>query len=595
MLTRGYVPRAVVFVFFVCTVGALASCGPDDSTPSWCRGVADPCSLSVYSADRPDGKALHVNSCCGEKSGDGSADKPFLSVGAAVEAAEDGDVVVVGPGVYEESVQINKAVSLVGAGSESCTLSSAGEGATLSINGVSGGSYAGFSLEGTGSLGLLVQGAQGAEVTDLVASGYENDGELLGIGAYIVDSTNVVLSELKVEKNQTFGIAIENSTGQLLSAEVRENGNGESSAGIAITKNSHFTLGNEVSADEAADTAAGDLAKGGGVVEDNTGMGIFVDESTAIIVFLRVAGNQFGGIALKDGVEKDGVISRVQHSEILDSTIYGIGVFGGQASISDNIVDGVTAACDDNCVAHGISATDTEVGSAKVWIERNSVMNCEGTGILADNVDAEAPQARSGDHISIIIQCIVGDNYISEVGTGGVWVQNGSAVEVSDNVVEKAGLAGVSLTTGSWGIVERNVVHSALMGEKYAFELSKTVEMGDGVALSGLQTASSIMFNNNTVESAERVGILFDDCASLAFAHYPAETPEGELKMELEGNEVGDLGGGVDLVAVQENMTFPDEAWGAFKLKGTEETVAVTQQTEYDIATKMTTPPKDTF
>ena len=260
MLTISYAPRAVVFLVFVSTVGALASCGQDDSTPSWCRGVEDPCSLSVYSADRPEGKALHVNSCCGEKSGDGSAERPFLTVGAAVEAAEDGDVVVVGPGVYEESVQINKAVSLVGAGSELCTLSSAGEEATLSIKGVSGGSYAGFSLEGAGSLGLLVQGTQDAEVTDIVASGYENDGELLGIGAYIVASANVVLSELAVEKNQTFGIAIENSTGQLLSAEVRENGSGEQSAGIAITDNSQFVLGREVPAEEVSDTAAGDLA-----------------------------------------------------------------------------------------------------------------------------------------------------------------------------------------------------------------------------------------------------------------------------------------------------------------------------------------------
>ena len=78
------------------------------------------------------GRLIHVAPLAGDEPGDGSRSAPLGSVAAALEVAEPGDIVAIGVGTYDEAVQVQRDVALVGA----CVTQSVVRGAEVSTDGV---------------------------------------------------------------------------------------------------------------------------------------------------------------------------------------------------------------------------------------------------------------------------------------------------------------------------------------------------------------------------------------------------------------------------------------------------------------------------
>jgi len=104
------------------TNGKLAPCVPD---PKDCDGPWPPSG---------GGPLLHVDNNAAP-GGDGTETKPFVSIAAAVTEAEAGATIIVGPGVYAESVVITRSVTLVGRCAAKVTIDGSGGFATLQVAG----------------------------------------------------------------------------------------------------------------------------------------------------------------------------------------------------------------------------------------------------------------------------------------------------------------------------------------------------------------------------------------------------------------------------------------------------------------------------
>ncbi len=81
--------------------------------------------------------------------GDGSGEAPFRSIQHAVSSSEDGDVVRVFAGYYEEHVTVASVIELVGNGSDVTIIDGGGEGSVVTITG-HGVEMSGFGVTGSG-------------------------------------------------------------------------------------------------------------------------------------------------------------------------------------------------------------------------------------------------------------------------------------------------------------------------------------------------------------------------------------------------------------------------------------------------------------
>lgn len=72
-------------------------------------------SVLLEAAEGFDGTVLYVDADAEQGEEDGSRQAPFLTIGEGVDAAEAGDIVAVGTGIYQEYVHIEEAIAVVGA------------------------------------------------------------------------------------------------------------------------------------------------------------------------------------------------------------------------------------------------------------------------------------------------------------------------------------------------------------------------------------------------------------------------------------------------------------------------------------------------
>ncbi|HUA19811.1 MAG TPA: right-handed parallel beta-helix repeat-containing protein [Bryobacteraceae bacterium] len=90
------------------------------------------------------------------------------TIGAAVSAAAQGDVVQVAAGTYKEDVNITKTIALIGAGSATTIIDATGLANGIVIDGtaggVLGGVVSGFTVENANLQGILVQNASGITI-----------------------------------------------------------------------------------------------------------------------------------------------------------------------------------------------------------------------------------------------------------------------------------------------------------------------------------------------------------------------------------------------------------------------------------------------
>ncbi len=133
---------------------------------------------------------LHVdaNALAG---GDGSEGAPYQSISAAVTAAAPGDSVLVSAGTYAETLVISKGVSIIGAGTDVCTIDAQGTGMSAV------GFYAGSSSAVIS--GFTITGGSGTT---------DDSGRSWGGGVYCVSASPVVEDCLITGNTANYGAGI---------------------------------------------------------------------------------------------------------------------------------------------------------------------------------------------------------------------------------------------------------------------------------------------------------------------------------------------------------------------------------------------------
>jgi parallel beta-helix repeat protein len=241
----------------------------------------------------------------------------YAGIQAAIDAAEPEDLIVVDGGIYRESVNVTKRLTLRGVGSPVVDAGGNGSVVTLSADGIV---LEGFSLKNGG-----IETAQPAGIT--VRS---NDNVILNntatdnwIGIYLYDSLGNIISENHVSYNMWAGIDLENSTNNIIA-----NNNVSSNAGRGLIQSGFAGI-------HLWNSSYNTIA--GNVVKDNPHFGIELDSSGEnIVAENNLSHNQGTGIHLWDS--DDNVIS---DNVVGDNQLSGIELQDSENNtITDNVASG---------------------------------------------------------------------------------------------------------------------------------------------------------------------------------------------------------------------------------------------------------------
>jgi parallel beta-helix repeat protein len=328
----------------------------------------------------------------------------FTTIQAAVNAAQPGDIVRVAAGTYNESVLVNKRLTLIGQGAS----------------------------------GNLSQNPQYASIVDPVSA--------MGIG-FNLTANDIVLQgftigSLDVADSGTIGVAVARTTsGARISSNVIE----QNTYGIDLESNGArptFVVANTI-----RDNNTPGAAQGNGIYSDQ---GL----SNAIIVSNRFTNNDNAGIILVGGGTLGAATAQSRitiAANIIENAGNGgiIMVNTTNSTVSANTLRNLDAT--GIFLGGGVSST-TFVG--------NSLTNIGFTGInLRTNAFGTSPLANTN------VQILA--NYINNVGDSGIRLREGTTnVTVRSNVVTNARGTdpeignGISIETGSNNnLVESNVLY----------------------------------------------------------------------------------------------------------------------------------------
>ena len=194
-----------------CPVNMMPLLGQTD-----CVHIGDACPDGTF-PNLPEGTAgsvLHV--LTGSSGGDGSYDAPFGTIGEAVAIAVDGDVVLIGEGLYQEHVKPLTNISLIGACVDRVTIESTGEHDKNLASVIADGTMLtvkNLTLKGT-QIGLLVDNqsninASNLQIVEASRAGIMvRDESTTNISGSMVAGTQVVNDE---GYGYGFGIAVVNA------------------------------------------------------------------------------------------------------------------------------------------------------------------------------------------------------------------------------------------------------------------------------------------------------------------------------------------------------------------------------------------------
>lgn len=160
---------------------------------------------------------------------DDSGDADFITIQEAIDSAEDGDIILVYPGIYAENVVVNKELSVVsesGKSEDTFIISNSPEADVLYVVAdnvtIDGVSVLGL-LSDSGSIsdgewpdvlaGVFIDGAEGCRVSN--STFISND-----VGIFLQEADNAVLDNNVLTLNYWDGIDLINSSGCVLSDNV---------------------------------------------------------------------------------------------------------------------------------------------------------------------------------------------------------------------------------------------------------------------------------------------------------------------------------------------------------------------------------------
>lgn len=138
----------------------------------------------------------------------------YRTIQAAVNASRPGDTILVGPGIYNETVTVGKSLSLIGSGSSNTIIDARGLGPGVNITGTSGVTVSGFTIKNSDivSSGIIVMFSDSVTITDNVIRA-----SLQSNGTYIAGSNSVTVQANNITGN-VWGIALQGGFGNTLQA-----------------------------------------------------------------------------------------------------------------------------------------------------------------------------------------------------------------------------------------------------------------------------------------------------------------------------------------------------------------------------------------
>lgn len=252
------------------------------------------------------------------------------TIGAAVAAANAGDVINVAPGTYAESVTIGKSLTLSGAGASSTIIDATGLPNGIYVDGIDNSNLAGvwisgFTVRNANFEGILVANASQVTISSNTVTGNNagivnsamgptcpnipafetSEGFDCGEGIHLMGAWNSNVASNTVENNAG-GILISDDTGAAHDNVISSNtvSNNPADCGITIASHVPATLTNSKTAlGVYHNTVTGNTSSQNGVMGEGAGVGIFASApGTAayenIVLNNVLTGNGIPGVAI---------------------------------------------------------------------------------------------------------------------------------------------------------------------------------------------------------------------------------------------------------------------------------------------------------
>jgi hypothetical protein len=366
-----------------CSLGLMALPGE-----SLCRPVMD-CGADKWGDIPVDVNSEHVDASYGGVGSDGSADRPWTSIGDAVAAAAPGALIAIAEGSYAEDVVISgKSVMLVGRCPDRVALVGTGvELAALFIREGADGTLArGLALTGQGN-GVLVSGAEDV-VLDKI---WVHDSADRGIGIQSsLGPTSVSISESLVERSRGYGVFVTGSEVSLESVVVRATQPRASDQGSGTGVSIGFSPS---TMDRSTATVSHSL------IEQNHESGLLIDGSDATVSGIvvrttqpRASDARFGlGIAIqKFPSTMERATAVLSGSLVEDNYTSGVTITGSDATIDALVVRGTRPSAFDQDFGRGVEILIDEDTSTRssTTLSHSLVEQNHEIGVFVSGSDA---------------------------------------------------------------------------------------------------------------------------------------------------------------------------------------------------------------
>jgi hypothetical protein len=226
----------------------------------------------------PPGKSplIHVSAACVRSTGDGSAERPYLTLAAALKNAVEGAAILMAPGDYPEGAVMElSGLAIVGGPTTAAdrapvTLRPAGTPAIV-MKSASGLLVQGIHVLSAETAGIECFGCDAA-VAGVHVEGARASGGEFGYGIVASEGSTLSIADSLVERNASAGIIFDHATATVLRTLVRSNGGG----GIRIAN---------LASIEIEDV----------IIDDNGGVGIDIHSATATLTRATIRGTRFEG------------------------------------------------------------------------------------------------------------------------------------------------------------------------------------------------------------------------------------------------------------------------------------------------------------
>jgi hypothetical protein len=467
-----------------------------------CRPVA-PCGDGTYGDIPTDGTTQHVDGSYPNNDSDGSVDKPWTTIQAAVDAAASGAIVAIADGSYAENVVVTgKPVVLWGRCPEAVEVVGADVTKTIEID---------YGAEGTEVRNLAVRRGQSGihvRVADVLLERVwvhdTEQGRAVSVTANEPEPGSAMLTVRGslVEDNVGHGIV---SFGGMLVVE----------SSLVRTSRSGLSQGVGILMQFNQDSGArGELTLQGSLIEANEPAGIAVVGTDGRIDSTVVRGTGLDGEPLGIGINVEPhtmVVSRpmaeITRSVVVDTFASGIVFYDADGVVEHTVVrrtgvDVTLGAAGEAIAARPARHIDRDDPAPSVAVRQSVIAETEGVGFLVIAGDGTAESLLVQDTVPWAQEVAFGDGILI---VADPLIGTRSTGSVLGSVVDRATTVGIQIW-GATTTVEATRVSDTAMRDPGEF--------GQGIGVLGMNIPglepirSNVTFRDLLVENNHMVGVV---------------------------------------------------------------------------------------